>query len=177
MIMPRGHQQLLLPAHPGFIWSSLALAFAMNMLVNMGLFGRASGVPDVLALVLAFWVIHQPQRIGVGIAFTLGLAMDVHQSSLLGQHALTYTALSFLALGIHRRLLWFGALAQMAQLLPLFVAAHALSLLVNLLAGGEFPGAWLLLAPLLETLLWPAVNALLLMPQRRAPDPDANRPL
>ena len=33
------------------------------------------------------------------------------------------------------------------------------------------------LAPVIESLLWPVVSVLLLVPQRRAPDPDANRPL
>ena len=48
---------------------------------------------------------------------------------------------------------------------------------VRLLAGDMFPGWWLLLAPVLEALLWPLVTLLLLAPQRRAPDPDQNRPL
>ena len=177
MIMPRGHQQLLLPASPLFIWTSLMVAMMVNMLINMGLVGRAVWVPDVLALVLAFWVIHQPLRVGVGTGFVLGLAMDVHQSSLLGQHALAYTALSFLAIGIHRRLLWFSVPSQAAQVLPLFITAHAVSLLVRMLAGGDWPGWEMVLAPALETLLWPVVSVLMLMPQRRAPDPDANRPL
>jgi rod shape-determining protein MreD len=176
MIMPRG-QQLLLPARPLFIWSSLLLALAINMGVNMGLTGRAPWVPDVLALVLLFWSIHQPLRIGVGTAFMLGLAMDVHQSALLGQHALAYTVLSYLAIGIHRRLLWFSVPSQAAQVLPLLVAAHALALLVRLLSGGDFPGWSMVLAPALEAVLWPVVSVLLLLPQRRAPDPDANRPL
>jgi rod shape-determining protein MreD len=30
---------------------------------------------------------------------------------------------------------------------------------------------------LIEALLWPVVSVMLLAPQRRAPDPDANRPL
>jgi rod shape-determining protein MreD len=176
MIMPRG-QQLLLPARPLFIWSSLLLALAINMGVNMGLTGRAPWVPDVLALVLLFWSIHQPLRIGVGTAFMLGLAMDVHQSALLGQHALAYTVLSYLAIGIHRRLLWFSVPSQAAQVLPLLVAAHALALLVRLVSGGDFPGWSMVLAPALEAVLWPVVSVLLLLPQRRAPDPDANRPL
>lgn len=177
MIMPRGHHQLLLPASPWFIWSSLTMALTVNMLINMGLVGRAVWVPDVLALLLVFWVIHQPLRVGVGTAFVLGLAMDVHQSSLLGQHALAYTILGFLAIGIHRRLLWFSVPSQAAQVLPLFIAAHALSLSVRMLAGGDWPGWSMVLAPALEALLWPVVSVLMLMPQRRAPDPDANRPL
>lgn len=176
MIMPRG-QQLLLPASPLFIWSTLVIALAVNMVLNMGLLGRAAWLPDVLALVLVFWTIHQPLRVGVGSAFVLGLAMDVHQSALLGQHALSYTALSFLAIAIHRRLLWFSVPSQAAQVLPLFVAAHALALMVRLMSGGYAPGWSMLLAPLLEALLWPVVSVILLLPQKRAPNPDANRPL
>jgi rod shape-determining protein MreD len=176
MIMSRG-QQLLLPARPLFIWGSLLGALSINMLLNMGLVGRAAWLPDLLALALVFWTIHQPRRVGVGVAFMLGLAVDVHQGALLGQHALAYTALSFLAIGIHRRLLWFSVPSQAAQVLPLFVVAHALALTVRLLAGDEWPGWSLVLAPALEALLWPVVSVLLLSPQRRAPDPDANRPL
>jgi len=143
----------------------------------MGLFGRAAWLPDVLALVLVFWTIHQPQRVGMSAAFLLGLAMDVHQSAVLGQHALAYAVLSFLAIAMHRRLLWFSVPSQAAQVLPLFVVSHALTLLVRLLAGDDFPGWSLLLAPALEALLWPLVSVLLLLPQKRAPDPDANRPL
>jgi rod shape-determining protein MreD len=45
------------------------------------------------------------------------------------------------------------------------------------MAGGIFPGWSFLLAPLLEALLWPVASFVLLAPQRRAPDPDKNRPL
>jgi len=51
------------------------------------------------------------------------------------------------------------------------------SLAVRMLAGGMFPGWWSLLAPVCEALLWPVAAWLLLAPQRRAPDPDQNRPL
>ncbi len=176
MIMPRG-QQLLLPANPWFIWGSLLTALALNMLQNMGLWGRAAWAPDLVAVVLVFWAIHQPLRVGVGTAFVLGLAMDVHQSALLGQHALAYSALSFLAIGIHRRILWFSVPSQAAQVLPLFVAAHLLTLALRMLGGDIFPGWTLMLAPIIEALLWPVVTVLLLLPQRQAPDRDANRPL
>lgn len=176
MMMPRG-QQLLLPANPWFIWGSLLAALAFNMLQNMGLWGRAAWLPDLVAVALVFWAIHQPLRVGVGTAFLLGLAMDVHQSALLGQHALTYSALSFLAIGIHRRILWFSVPSQAMQVLPLFMAAHALMLVIRLLTGDIFPGWSALLAPVLEAMLWPLVSVLLLLPQRQAPDPDDNRPL
>ena len=176
MIMRPG-QQLLLPASPLFIWSSLVVALAINMALNMGVAGRSPWVPDLLMLVLVFWSVHQPLRVGVGAAFVFGLLMDVHQSSLLGQHALAYTALGFFAITIHRRLLWFTVPSQALQLLPFFLGAHAVELTVRLLGGGVFPGVWQVAAPLLEVALWPLVSVVLLATQRRSPDPDENRPL
>ena len=172
MIMRTG-QQLLLPANPVFIWFSLIAAMLLDMLP----LGRAPWMPDFLALVLVFWNVHQPLRVGIGVAFIFGLTMDVHQSSLLGQHALSYTTLSFFASIIHRRLLWFSVPSQALQVLPIFAAAHGVELVIRMLGGGIFPGWVLLVAPLAESLLWPVVSVLLLVPQRRAPDPDENRPL
>ena len=176
MIMRPG-QQLLLPANPLFIALSLLGALALNMLQNIGWWGRAPWVPDLLALVLVFWSVHQPQRVGIGWAFVFGLAMDVHQSALLGQHALAYTVLCYLAIAIHRRLLWFSVPSQSLQVLPLFLAAHLIALLIRLIGGADFPGMPVFLAPLIEAMLWPVVSVLLLAPQRRAPDPDENRPI
>ena len=172
MIMRTG-QQLLLPANPLFIWVSLLVALLLDMLP----LGRVPWMPDFLALVLVFWNVHQPLRVGIGMAFVFGLGMDVHQSALLGQHALSYTTLSFFASLIHRRLLFFTVPSQALQMLPLFALAHGVELVIRLLAGGTFPGGVVLLAPVAESLLWPVVSILLLVPQRRAPDRDQNRPL
>ena len=172
MIMPSG-QQLLLPANPVFIWTSLIAALLLDMLP----LGRVPWMPDFLALVLVFWNVHQPQRVGIGLAFMFGLGLDVHQSALLGQHALSYTALSFFATMIHRRLLWFTVPSQALQILPLFALAHGVEIIIRLISGGNFPGWMLLLAPVAESLLWPVVSVSLLAPQRRAPNPDQNRPL
>jgi rod shape-determining protein MreD len=176
MIMRPG-QQLLLPVNPFFIWASLLTALLANMLLNMGVWGRAPWAPDVLAVVLVFWTVHQPLRISIGAAFVFGLLMDAHQGGLLGQHAMSYTVLSFFAITMHRRLLWFTVPSQAAQVLPLFVAAHGVELALRVLSGGTFPGFWILLAPMVEAALWPVVSVVLLAPQRRAPNPDANRPL
>ena len=172
MIMPRG-SELLLPVNPVFLWLSLLIAFAFNLVP----LGRQPAMPDLLALTLVFWNVHQPRRVGVGVAFVFGLLMDVHQGALLGQHALAYTLLSFFAIAIHRRLLWFSVPSQALQVLPLFVAAHAVALLVRVASGGMFPGWSMVFAPMIEALLWLPATIILLAPQRRPPDPDENRPL
>ena len=63
------------------------------------------------------------------------------------------------------------------QILPLFVAAQAVSLIVRMIAGGMFTGWEMIRAPIFQSLLWPVATWLLLAPQRRAPDRDENRPL
>lgn len=174
MIWPRGTpNQLLLPVSGLFIGFTLLLALGLMMLP----LGRHPAAPDVLAVVLAAWVVHQPRRVGVGSGFALGLLLDVHSGALLGQQALAYTLLAFFAITIHRRLLWFSLAEQALQILPLFALTHAVSLIARVIAGGMLPGWWLLAAPVFEALLWPPVVWLLLAPQRRAPDRDANRPL
>jgi rod shape-determining protein MreD len=175
-MLPTG-QALLLPAKTSFIWASLLVALLLNMLIHMLLDGQSPWVPDLLAITLVFWTVHQPRRVGILAAFMLGLLLDVHQGSLLGQHALAYAVLSYLAILIHRRLLWFKLSEQSLQVLPLFVVAHALQLLVRWVAGDGWPGWGVVAAPFLEALVWPIATYMLLLPQRRAHDPDENRPI
>jgi len=173
MIKRPGQQQLLLHVSPFFMWTSLVVA----LLVNMVPIGRAVWMPDLLALVIVFWGVHQPARVGIGAAFVFGLCMDVHQSSMLGQHALSYTTLGFFAITIHRRLLWYPVLSQALQVLPLFALSQLIEVVTRMIGGGVFPGWSVLISPAIEAALWPLVTALLLAPQRRTPEPDENRPL
>lgn len=173
MIKRPGQQQLLLPVSPFFMWASLVAA----LLVNMVPIGRAVWMPDLLALVIVFWGVHQPARVGIGAAFVFGLCMDVHQSSMLGQHALSYTTLGFFAITIHRRLLWYPVLSQALQVLPLFALSQVIEVITRMIGGGVFPGWTVLISPAIEAALWPLATALLLAPQRRTPEPDENRPL
>lgn len=176
MIMRPG-QAVLLPISTPFIWFSLLVAFVLNVGLSMALQGQTQGVPDFLVLTLAFWSLFASQRVGMSVAFALGVLMDVHASSLLGQHALAYTVLVYLGLSLQRRLSFFSPTQQAMQLMPVFFGVHAVQWLVHALADGGWSSWWLLLAPALETFLWPLWSAWLEWPQRRAPDPDQHRPL
>jgi rod shape-determining protein MreD len=173
MIMPAG-RPLLLPANPRFIALTVVLGLLLNML--LGLVGWR-WLPDVLAIVVVFWNVYQPRRVGVVLAFVLGLALDVHESALLGQNALSYVVLSSLALAVQRRLLWFPLREQTLQIVPLFLVAALFEWATRLILHDVWPHWSQLLAPFLQAALWPLVGALLLAPQRRAFDPDNIRPL
>ena len=171
--MPMPHERLLLPASRGFITFSLVVAFLLDLLP----WGRAPVVPEFLALALVFWNIHQPRMVGIGVAFLFGLLMDVHDASLLGEHALAYTILSYGAMSLHRRVPWFSMPAQVMHVLPLFLVAQAATLIARIALGGSFPGWLWFLQGVATALLWPLADWLLLAPQRRAVDHDENRPI
>lgn len=173
MIMPAG-RPLLLPANPKFIALSFLLALLMHML--LGLLGW-HWLPDVLAIVMVFWTVHQPRRVGLVLAFLLGLALDVHESALLGQNALSYVVLSGLATLAQRRLLWFPLREQALQILPLFLAAAVVEWVSRLIVDDAWPAWSQFLGPFMQAALWPVVGALLLAPQRRAFERDDIRPL
>ncbi|HEY1147613.1 MAG TPA: rod shape-determining protein MreD [Pseudoduganella sp.] len=166
-------QYILLPVSPLFIGVSLFCAVLLNLLP----WGRMEGVPDFVALVLVFWGVHQPRKVGIGTAFFLGLLMDVHDATLLGENALAYTLLSYFAIMMHRRVLWFKLWTQAMHVLPLLFLAQGIQLLVRFVVSGKFPG-WLFFSEsIVAALLWPVVTIVLLAPQRRAVDKDHTRPI
>ncbi len=164
---------ILLPVNPAFIAFSLAVAFVLNLLP----WGSWGSVPDFVALILVFWSIYQPRKVGIGIAFAMGLVMDVHGAALLGQNALAYTLLSYFAITIHRRVLWFRPLVQALHVLPLLVLMQVVQVVVQLAVSAKLPHWTYFLQSVIAAALWPLVSWVLLAPQRRAVDRDDTRPI
>lgn len=166
-------RRILLPVKGWFIALTLFAALFLNLLP----LGRINGVPDWVALVLAFWCVREPRNVGMATAFALGLVADVADASLMGQHALAYVLLAFGASGLSRRILWFPLAQQALHVMPLLFGAQLIMLLVRMASGAEFPGLMYLVAPLIATALWYPLTYLLLMPQYRPVDRDDNRPI
>jgi len=106
-----------------------------------------------------------------------GLLMDVHESGLLGEHALAYSLLSYGAIAMHRRVPWFGPTGRMLHVFPLFLGAQIVTVLVRIAVGSGAPDWTYFLSSATTAMLWPFAEALLLAPQRRAIERDENRPL
>jgi len=166
-------RRILLPVKPGFMVLTVIVALLFNLLP----WRDVNGLPDLLALVIAFWCVHQPRKMGIGAAWVLGIAMDAGDGALLGQHAFAYAVLAFAAITLHRRILWFPPWQQAAQVLVLLLAIQLLMLAVRLVAGDAFPGFAYFAGSLIAAALWPAATFVLLLPQRRPEDVDANRPI
>ena len=172
-MLPDRRQQILLPVR----LSTIVVSFGVALLVNFLPWYNVALAPDFVALTLTFWCVRQPQLIGLGVAWMLGLLTDVGNGVLLGQHALSYSVLAFCAVTLSRRVLWFGLWGQTVHVAVLLLIAQAVGTVVRLAAGAEFPGWILAISPLGGALLWPLVSVLLLAPQRGSQEVDDTRPI
>ena len=113
--------------------------------------------PEWPALVLMYWCLAAPQRVGVGVGFVVGLLQDTLQGTLLGAHALAYALVAFAAVRLHQRLRVFPLWQQSISVLILLLLVRLVLWWVAGLAGRPPPGWVFLLPAVVGTLLWPAV--------------------
>ncbi len=122
--------------------------------------------PDWVALVLIYWIIALPHRVGVGTAWLAGIFQDAATGTLLGQQALGLTVVAYLVLLLHQRIrnypVW-----QQAIIVMVFIALFRVI------------GAWVLgvigrpadfsywLPAITSMLAWPAVFLILRHIRRR----------
>lgn len=159
--------EILLPVKSGFIVITLAAALMLNLLPWTG-WGLTLS-PDFVAVTLLYWCIHQPQKVGIGAAWFMGLFSDVAGASLFGQHALAYSVLAFSALFLTRRVLMFNIGQQVLHIIPMLLLMQAVMAAVRIVAGAAFPG-WLYFFPSISgALLWPLLSVLLELARKTPP--------
>ena len=117
--------------------------------------------PDWVGLVLIYWCMALPDRVGVSTGWFAGLMVDLVTGALLGQHALSLTILAYLTLRLHQRIRLFPVLQQAFTVMVLLILHQLIALWVSRIIGR--PGVpWYFWSPsLLGMILWPVVYALL----------------
>lgn len=117
--------------------------------------------PFWLALVLAYWLLETPERVGPGFAFLLGLVADVAFGSLIGEQALRLVVLAFILDRFRARLRFFPLSQQAVTVGVLLLNDRVINAVVHVVVGvPQLPwGYWL--APLVGMLLWAPLHVLL----------------
>ena len=111
--------------------------------------------PQWVTLVMLYWAIALPHRVGVGSGFVAGIILDVLTGTLLGQHALGLSVVTFVAIQLHQRIRVFPFWQQSLGILVLLVMEHLLALWVTGATRGISPGLIYWSVPLIGALLWP----------------------
>ena len=157
----------LTPASATAGWLRIVLSLLLATLLALAPWGQSPIIPDLLMLVLAFWALHRPTRSLLAAGFVLGLVMDGHTGSTLGEHAMAYTVAVWLTLQFQRRIGWFRLPGQMLHMLGVLLVAQGTVAGARFLLGLPFLGPEQFLYTLGTILLWPLAGLLLHAPVRR----------
>jgi rod shape-determining protein MreD len=163
-------QEILLPVRAGFIALTLIAALMLNLLPWSGAWLWLR--PDFVALVVLYWCIEQPRKVGFVSAWMMGLFMDVADGTLFGQHALAYSILAYAGIVLHRRVRMFSGTPQVVHVLVLLLLNDLIVLAVRLAAGADFPGLQYFIGTFVAAALWLPLGALLKLPLRPRADSD-----
>lgn len=124
--------------------------------------------PDWVGLVLIYWCMATPQRVGVGVGWVVGLILDVLYGSLLGQQALAKTLLAFLTQKLHLQMRMFPRWQQAVTVLILIALNHLLVLWVKDLVVHR-PVHWSYwTSSIVSMFIWPWLFVILRDVRRRA---------
>ena len=117
--------------------------------------------PEWAALVILYWAMALPERIGVGIGWIIGLLLDVMKGALLGQHALGLAVIIYLTINLHQRLRVFPLWQQSFTIILLLLLYQLLILWFNGIIGEPAKGWEYWMPSITGMLLWPWVFILL----------------
>ncbi len=147
------------PTGGGIMALSLLLAFLLSTIPLPG--GLDHFRPDWVAMVLIYWCMALPHRVGIGVGWLVGLLLDVARGALLGQYALALAVVAYLRLQTYRRVRVAPPWQQAFSIL-LFLSVE--QLLVFWISGviGYPPRDWWYLAPALGGMaMWPLLFVIL----------------
>lgn len=117
--------------------------------------------PQWYTLVLIYWCMASPQRIGVGVGWLTGIIVDVLTGTLLGQHALSLSVIAFITQKVHQRLRLFPIWQQSLSILSLLLIEKLLELWIMGTVAQPVPTLLFWAPPVVGMLLWPWVLVIL----------------
>lgn len=124
--------------------------------------------PEWVPMVLIYWVMALPYRVGIGSAWLVGLLLDILEGSILGLNALSLVVIAYVTLSLHLRLRMFSNLQQAGLVLALvginLMLCHWLQILSSQTVASNL---MFLMAALTSAVIWPSLFQLLRQVRRR----------
>ena len=111
--------------------------------------------PAWVLLILIYWAMTVPTRVGIGMAWLMGLVIDLLNGTLFGEHALAYTIVIYLVARMHIRLRMYPVIQQSFTVF-LFILIY--QFVIYCIQGfiGQLPASHLYwLSSVISMLLWP----------------------
>lgn len=111
--------------------------------------------PAWVTIVLIYWCMAIPQRVSIGIGWTLGLLLDVQQGTVFGQNAIALTIIAWIIVKLHQRIRVFPLVQQALLVCVLLLLAQLFTLWIRTMMGFP-PQHWTYWAPAFTSMvIWP----------------------
>jgi rod shape-determining protein MreD len=152
-------------------WGSLLTGLILTLVALPEPYGAFR--PFWLGLLVVYWALESPSRMGLGLAFALGIAGDFLTGSPLGEHALRLVVLAFIVLRLRPRMRFFPMPQQTAVVLGLLLNDRVVLLMLRAFTGEGVPDWLFWVGPVMGALLWPWLFLLIDLARSRARARDA----
>lgn len=146
------------PASMLWIWFTLLMALSLQVMPIAD--GWQIWRPDWLGMMLIYWCMKAPNRVGVLHGFVLGILLDLLEGAPLGQNALTLSLLSFLCALVYPRFRAYSLLQQAVLILVLLGIVQLIEQWLRTLLGPFSINLSFLLPSLIGAVLWPWLSTL-----------------
>jgi len=113
--------------------------------------------PEWVALILIYWAIALPHRVGILTALVLGIMLDDLEGAVLGQNAFSLVVVAALCQTLYQRLRVFSVLQQAGTVFVVIGINQLVCQWVQNLEGVRSPPMLFLLPAVSSALLWPVV--------------------
>lgn len=118
--------------------------------------------PEWVPMVLIYWAMALPYRVGIGFAWIVGLLLDILEGSVLGLNAMSLVILAYVTISLHQRLRMFSSLQQSGLVLALVGLNLMLCNWLQIVTGQSIPSSLMfLMAALSSAVIWPSLFQLL----------------
>lgn len=118
--------------------------------------------PEWVPMVLIYWAMALPYRIGIGSAWFVGLLLDILEGSVLGVNAMSLVVIAYVTLSLHLRMRMFSSLQQSGLVLALVGLNLMLSHWLQIITGQTISSNLMfLMAALTSAVIWPSLFQLL----------------
>ncbi|MGO2241396.1 MAG: rod shape-determining protein MreD [Halomonas sp.] len=148
-----------------FVWLSLLLALCLQVMPLAD--GWQVYRPEWLGLMLIYWCMRTPDRVGVFHGFVLGILMDLIEGTALGQHAMVYVLLAFLCALVYPRFRAYSLVQQSALVLVLIGLVQLVAQWLRTIVGDFSIHLAFLIPSLISALLWPWLSTMFQALERR----------
>ncbi|HAG70980.1 MAG TPA: rod shape-determining protein MreD [Gammaproteobacteria bacterium] len=124
--------------------------------------------PEWVPMVLIYWVMALPYRVGIGSAWVAGIMLDILEGSVLGLNSVSLVIIAYVTLSLHQRLRMFSSIQQSGLVLALvglnLVLCHWLQIMTTQSVNVNL---MFLMSALTSAAIWPSLFYLLRQIRRR----------